>query len=153
MTSLFLCWRSTAEKIVYILLQNILKRKHCLYRRPADFSSRKTDEISRTLRLMHDGISFDKILPKQVDYFGTGINWKQHNREVGRERRGLLSLSGSSFQIWMADWRRLNWIRCDGSRTCTDVLFVNQWNDFEETPSTCITMRSIWVQQHLEWRR
>jgi hypothetical protein len=25
----------------------------------------------RTLRLMHDGISFDKILPKQVGYFGT----------------------------------------------------------------------------------
>jgi hypothetical protein len=32
---------------------------------------------SRTLRLIHDGISFDKILPKQVGYFGTRINWKQ----------------------------------------------------------------------------
>jgi hypothetical protein len=46
------------------------KRKHCLYRRPVD-------EISRTLHLMLDGISFDKILPKQVGYFGTRINWKQ----------------------------------------------------------------------------
>jgi hypothetical protein len=32
------------------------------------------DAISRTLRLMHDGIRFDKILPKQVGYFGTRIN-------------------------------------------------------------------------------
>jgi hypothetical protein len=30
--------------------------------------------IPRTLRLMHDGISFDKIRPKQVGYFGTRIN-------------------------------------------------------------------------------
>jgi hypothetical protein len=30
---------------------------------------RKTDEISITLRLVHDG-SFDKILPKQVGYYG-----------------------------------------------------------------------------------
>jgi hypothetical protein len=30
--------------------------------------------FSRTLRLMHDGISFDKILPKQMGYFGTRIN-------------------------------------------------------------------------------
>jgi hypothetical protein len=28
------------------------------------FHTKKTDEISRTLRLMHDGKSFDKILPK-----------------------------------------------------------------------------------------
>jgi hypothetical protein len=35
------------------------------------FFKRKTDEISRTLRLKHDGVSFDKILPKQVGYFGT----------------------------------------------------------------------------------
>jgi hypothetical protein len=33
-----------------------------------------TDEILRTLLLMHDGISFGKILPKQVGYFGTRIN-------------------------------------------------------------------------------
>jgi hypothetical protein len=31
---------------------------------------RITDEILRTLLLMHDGISFGKILPKQVGYFG-----------------------------------------------------------------------------------
>jgi hypothetical protein len=29
---------------------------------------------SRTLRLMHDGISFDKILPKQV-----GQEWTENN--------------------------------------------------------------------------
>jgi hypothetical protein len=44
------------------------------YRRPADFAYEKTDEISNTLRMKHDGISFDKILPKQVVYFGTRIN-------------------------------------------------------------------------------
>jgi hypothetical protein len=32
---------------------------------------RKTDEILRTLLLMHDGVSFDTIQPKQVGYFGT----------------------------------------------------------------------------------
>jgi hypothetical protein len=32
---------------------------------------RKTDDILRTLLLMHDGVSFGKILPKQVGYFGT----------------------------------------------------------------------------------
>jgi hypothetical protein len=31
----------------------------------------------RTLLLMHDGESIDKIQPKQVGYFGTWINWKQ----------------------------------------------------------------------------
>jgi hypothetical protein len=40
------------------------KRKHCLYRCP---------EIFRTLLLMHDGIGFSKILPKQVGYFGKRI--------------------------------------------------------------------------------
>jgi hypothetical protein len=35
------------------------------------FFIRKTDEILRTLLLMHDGKSFDKIQPKQVGYFGT----------------------------------------------------------------------------------
>jgi hypothetical protein len=44
-----------------------------VYRLHADFSNEKTDEMSRSLRLMHDGISFDKILPKQVGYFGTRI--------------------------------------------------------------------------------
>jgi hypothetical protein len=38
------------------------------------FPYEKTDEISRTLRLMHDGISFDENLHKQVGYFGTRIN-------------------------------------------------------------------------------
>jgi hypothetical protein len=32
---------------------------------------RKSDDILRTLLLMYDGISFDKIQPKQVGYFGT----------------------------------------------------------------------------------
>jgi hypothetical protein len=32
---------------------------------------RETGEILRTLLLMHDGISFGKLLPKQVGYFGT----------------------------------------------------------------------------------
>jgi hypothetical protein len=35
------------------------------------FFVRKTDDILRTLLLMHDGVSFGKILPKQVSYFGT----------------------------------------------------------------------------------
>jgi hypothetical protein len=35
---------------------------------------RKTDEILRTLRLLHDGTGFDKILSKQMGYFGTRIN-------------------------------------------------------------------------------
>jgi hypothetical protein len=35
------------------------------------FFVRKTDDILRTLVLMHDGVSFDKIQPKQVGYFGT----------------------------------------------------------------------------------
>jgi hypothetical protein len=35
------------------------------------FFIRKTDEISRTLRLMRDGMSVDQIQPKHVGYFGT----------------------------------------------------------------------------------
>jgi hypothetical protein len=44
---------------------------------------------------MHDGISFDKILPKQVGYFGTRINWKQPKKRensvttLAAPRRGL----------------------------------------------------------------
>jgi hypothetical protein len=38
------------------------------------FFIRKTDEILRTLLLVYDGISFGKILPRQVGYFGTYIN-------------------------------------------------------------------------------
>jgi hypothetical protein len=37
MTSVFLCWRSTVEKIVYIFLEDLSKRIHC----PADFSYEK----------------------------------------------------------------------------------------------------------------
>jgi hypothetical protein len=36
-------------------------------------SPRKTGDILRTLLLMHDDVSFDKILPKQVGYFGTEL--------------------------------------------------------------------------------
>jgi hypothetical protein len=51
---------------VYIFLQELSKIMHCLFRRP--------DEISSNLGLMHGGMSFDKIVPKQVGYFGTRIN-------------------------------------------------------------------------------
>jgi hypothetical protein len=34
------------------------------------FFVRKTDDILRTLLLMHDCARFDKIQPKQVGYFG-----------------------------------------------------------------------------------
>jgi tellurite resistance-related uncharacterized protein len=33
----------------------------------------------RTLRLMHGGISFDKILPKHAGYLGTSINVTENN--------------------------------------------------------------------------
>jgi hypothetical protein len=45
MTSLFLCWRSTAEKVVYIFLQDLTTIKYCLYRRPADFSYKNRWDI------------------------------------------------------------------------------------------------------------
>jgi hypothetical protein len=57
---------------------------------------RKTDEILINLRLLHDGISFDKILPKQVDYFATRINIKQPLKTensvttLAAPRRGLV---------------------------------------------------------------
>jgi hypothetical protein len=41
---------------------------------PDNLSIVCADEISRTLRLMHDDTSLDKIQPKQVCYFETGIN-------------------------------------------------------------------------------
>jgi hypothetical protein len=47
-------------------LTGFIQKKTLSIPRPADFLIWKTDEISRPLRLMHDGISFDKILPKQV---------------------------------------------------------------------------------------
>jgi hypothetical protein len=70
-------------------LQDLSKRKYCLYR-SSRFFSRKTDEI-----LMYDGISVDKILaPKQVGYFGTRIlNWKQSSKienSLAAPRRGLV---------------------------------------------------------------
>jgi hypothetical protein len=56
------------------------------------FFIRKPD-ILRTLRLMHDGRSFDKILPKQVGYVGTRINCIQptENREFGHNARSATS--------------------------------------------------------------
>jgi hypothetical protein len=77
MTSLFLCWRCTVETIVYIFLQDFSKKKTLSIPVSCWFFIRKTDDILRTLLLMHDGISFDKIQPKQVGYLGTWINWKQ----------------------------------------------------------------------------
>jgi hypothetical protein len=47
------------------------KRKHLSIPVSCIFFVRKTDDILRTLLLMHDGGSFDKIQPKQVGYFGT----------------------------------------------------------------------------------
>jgi hypothetical protein len=47
---------------------------------------------------MPDGISFDKILPKQLGYFGTKINLE--NREFGHNARSAtsrFSLAYSSF--------------------------------------------------------
>jgi hypothetical protein len=73
------CWRSTAEKIVYIFSTGFIQKKTLSIPLPAScsFFIWKTDEISRTLHLMHDGIYFDKILPKQMRYFGTRINRRQ----------------------------------------------------------------------------
>jgi hypothetical protein len=59
------------------------------------------------MRLMHDSISFDKILPKEVGHFGTRINWKQplvENREFGLNarsatRRGVGSAGSSLDEI------------------------------------------------------
>jgi hypothetical protein len=47
------------------------QKENIVYTVSCRFFIRKTDEILRTLLLMHDGISFDQILPKQVGYFGT----------------------------------------------------------------------------------
>jgi hypothetical protein len=56
----------------------------------------KTDEISGTLRLMHDGISFDKILPKQVPSWL--LKTTLENREFGQNAHSVtsrFSLAGS----------------------------------------------------------
>jgi hypothetical protein len=63
----------------------------------------------RTLLLMHDGVSFDKILPKQVGYFGTWINWKQRSKiensvtPLAAPRRGLV-LQVPHWQICCKTW-------------------------------------------------
>jgi hypothetical protein len=61
LTSLFpLCWRCTVEKIVYIFLQDFSKKKTLSMSVSCRFFVRKTDDILRTLLLMHDGVSFGK---------------------------------------------------------------------------------------------
>jgi hypothetical protein len=56
---------------VYIFLQDFSKKKTLSIPVSCRFFIRKNDDILRTLLLMHDGVSFDKIQPKQVGYFGT----------------------------------------------------------------------------------
>jgi hypothetical protein len=57
---------------VYIFLHDYSKKKELSIPVSCRFFVRKTDDILlRTLLLMHDGVSFDKIQPKQVGYFGT----------------------------------------------------------------------------------
>jgi hypothetical protein len=63
--------RCTAEKIVFIFLQDFSKKKTLSIPVSCRFFVRKTDDILKTLLLMHDGVSFDIIQPKQVGYFGT----------------------------------------------------------------------------------
>jgi hypothetical protein len=63
---------------VYIFLHSVSCRYFILI----------TDEILRTLYLMHDGIRFGKILPKQVGYFGTSM---LENREFGLAARSATS--------------------------------------------------------------
>jgi hypothetical protein len=56
---------------VYIFfLQDFSKQKTLSIPVSCRFFVRKTDDILRTLLLMHDGVSFDKIQPKQVGYLG-----------------------------------------------------------------------------------
>jgi hypothetical protein len=54
----------TAEKIVYIFLQDFSEKRTLSMPVSCRFFIRITEEILRTLHLMHDGISFGKILPK-----------------------------------------------------------------------------------------
>jgi hypothetical protein len=56
---------------MYIFLEDFSKEKILSIPVSCRVFIRITDEILRTLLLMHDGISFGKILPKQVGYFGT----------------------------------------------------------------------------------
>jgi hypothetical protein len=60
-----------------VFLQDFSKKNTLSIPASCRFFVRKTDDILWTLLLMHDGVSFDKILPKQVGYFGTWNNWKQ----------------------------------------------------------------------------
>jgi hypothetical protein len=59
------------RKRLCTFLYRIYPKENIVY--ACTFFIQKADEISGTLRLMHDGIGFDKILPKQVGYFGTRI--------------------------------------------------------------------------------
>jgi hypothetical protein len=99
MTSLVLCHVcSTAEKIMYIFLQDLSQRKYCLCGRPADFSY---DKLLRTLHLMHDG-RFDKILPKQVGNFRRELTENSLRKSRIRSQRHVavwFSLAGSSLHI------------------------------------------------------
>jgi hypothetical protein len=81
MTSLFLCWRSTAEKIVYIFLQDLSKRIY----------PKENIEIRWAIEnFAFDSKSFDEILPNQLGYF---INWKQpviRSTTLAAPRSGLV---------------------------------------------------------------
>jgi hypothetical protein len=51
------------------------KRNRCLHRHPTcGIFLGKTDEISRTSHLMHDGFSFDKILQNKCIILGQELN-------------------------------------------------------------------------------
>jgi hypothetical protein len=71
---------STAEMIVYIYFFNRIYPNENIAYSPAyaDFSYEKPIGISRTLRLIHDGISFAKILPKPICYFELK-EWTENN--------------------------------------------------------------------------
>jgi hypothetical protein len=58
---------------VYIFLQDFSKKKTLSIPVFCRFFRRKTDDILRTLLLMHDGISFGKILSKQVLFLGHAL--------------------------------------------------------------------------------
>jgi hypothetical protein len=81
----------------------------------------------RTLLLTHDGVSFDKIQPKQVGYFWTWINWKQltlENREFGHTARSAtsrFSFAGSSLN--RGDDRRRDSI-LGSQEWCYPILLV-----------------------------
>jgi hypothetical protein len=65
----FTSWCSTAEKIVYIFQQDLSKRKHCLYRRPADFSYRWDMENIMVYGLMKSYQNKWVILGQEITEF------------------------------------------------------------------------------------